>query len=466
MFSVENTERNFSAKEIIDANILNMIEDPVLKNANWGFVIYDPKTKKVINAHNENERFIPASTTKLLTTDAAMGILGSKFKWSTQLEYSGEITEEGVLEGNLYIIGSGDPSIGTGKAGSMRYSEISEEFKQAIIEKGIKKINGDIILQTAVFKDNKKETLPAGIIWIDTPQYYLPAGNSSIADPQKEKVVSRNRNLSSSTGKKYFYISPYTGKFVFTDQLPTPPVVENNDEENSEEENTPPTPTLNSKLPDAPHYLAKFLKASLTKKGITSGKIYNKIIDLEPEKRKVLSTYHSPTLNEMVYYINQRSDNHLSEALLRSLGFQKHGNQTIEAGRYTVNEYLKSENFDMENLTYFDGSGLSRNNSVSPMAQVKFLSRVSKEAYFKDFFDSLPIAGHTGTLKGSFKNTLTNGKIFAKTGTLNKVKTLAGYIKTDSGRTLAFSLMINNYNGSVHQVKKKMEEILDTTIEL
>jgi len=88
-----------------------------------------------------------------------------------------------------------------------------------------------------------------------------------------------------------------------------------------------------------------------------------------------------------------------------------------------------------------------------------------KESYFKEYFESLPIAGQSGTLK-RFLAGNTNGQIFAKTGTLNKVKTLAGYIKTRSGRTLAFSLMINNYSGSPDQVKQRMERILDPTVDL
>jgi D-alanyl-D-alanine carboxypeptidase/D-alanyl-D-alanine-endopeptidase (penicillin-binding protein 4) len=87
------------------------------------------------------------------------------------------------------------------------------------------------------------------------------------------------------------------------------------------------------------------------------------------------------------------------------------------------------------------------------------------EKYYKSYFDSLPIGGQTGTLKRMF-DTVGNGQIFAKTGTLNKVKTLAGYMKTNTGKTLVFSLLINNYAGSVDQVKTKMEQILEPALSL
>ena len=123
---------SLSPKQLVDFGVNNMLCDPVLKDANWGFVIYDPKTGNIINSYNETTPLIPASTTKLLTTEAAVALLGTKFKWTTQLEYSGEIDDNGVLNGNLYIVGSGDPSLGTGKAGALRYSALVSEFKRAI----------------------------------------------------------------------------------------------------------------------------------------------------------------------------------------------------------------------------------------------------------------------------------------------------------------------------------------------
>ena len=112
-----------------------------------------------------------------------------------------------------------------------------------------------------------------------------------------------------------------------------------------------------------------------------------------------------------------------------------------------------------------DVNGLSRSNLVTPIAQVKFLTGLMNEKFYKSYFDSLPIGGQTGTLKKMF-NGEGYGQIFAKTGTLNKVKTLAGYMKTNSGKTLVFSLLINNYAGSVDQVKNKMEQLLQPALSL
>ncbi|UOE42041.1 D-alanyl-D-alanine carboxypeptidase/D-alanyl-D-alanine-endopeptidase [Chryseobacterium suipulveris] len=440
-----SSEKLMSAKELVDIKINSMMNDPVLRNANWGFVIYDPKTKKIVSSYNENASLIPASTTKLLTTDTAMKLLGEKFRWITQLEYSGNIDENGTLNGNLYIVGSGDPSLGSSKAGASSYSAIISDFIAEIRNKGIKRVNGDIVLQTAVFKVNKMEKLPANIVWLDNGSYYLPVGTTYEINPQNEKLIAKQSNPFVEN-KNFYYVSPYINQMVYADKFEGG--------------------YLTTKLPEVPAYLANNLRANMVKRGIgVSGKVVSKLTDLNPEKRETITSYSSPTLADIVYYTNQHSDNALAEATLRMVGFQKDGDQTLESGRNVVLQHLTAEGFDTKGLNYMDGSGLSRNNLVTPISQVKFLTNLMNEKYYKSYFESLPIAGQTGTLKKSFYGS-GNGQIFAKTGTLNKVKTLAGYMKTYSGKTLVFSLLINNYGGSVDQVKNRMEQILEPALNL
>ncbi|MDR2204844.1 MAG: D-alanyl-D-alanine carboxypeptidase/D-alanyl-D-alanine-endopeptidase [Flavobacteriaceae bacterium] len=430
-----------SPQEKIDAGIYSMISDPVLKNAKWGFMVYDPKTDKIISAYNECSPLIPASTTKLLTTETALNLLGENFMWTTQLEYSGEIDENGILNGNLYIVGSGDPSLGSGKAGAYSYYTLVSDFISALKSKGIKKVNGNIVIQTAFFKDNKRKILPKNIVWMDFGTYYLPTGTTENIDDSKEKSAMEQNSFSKT--KNYFYVS--TDEVLRTDEF-------------SGEKFT-------TKLPDAPAYLANTMRTSMIKRGIgVSGKVVTKMQDLEPENREVLSTYKSPPLSEIVFYTNQHSDNDLAEATLKMVGFQKYGDQTLESGKKVVMEHLENISFDTDGFNYADGSGLSRNHSVSPYSQVKFLSSLMDEPYFKTYFDSLPIGGQTGTLKRMFLGN-GNGHIFAKTGTLNKVKTLAGFLKTSTGKTLIFSVLINNYAGSNDQVKARIERLLEPVLE-
>lgn len=434
-----------SPKELVDVNLNTMMADPVLKNATWGFVVYDPKTKKVISSYNENTPLVPASTTKLLTTETALHLLGENYRWMTQLEYSGEIDENGVLNGNLYIIGSGDPSMGTNKAGAWSYKEIVSDFVSGMSREGIKKVNGDIIIQTALFKGNISR-LPENVVWLENNNYYLPVGTTREINPANEKLIVKKGN-SQAAEKKYFYVSPYANQMVYAEKYEGDGV-------------------LTTKLPDAPAYLANTFRATLVKSGVgVTGKVTPKTTDGSPEIRKMISAYKSPTLSDIIYYTNQRSDNGLAEALLKTVGFQKMGDQTSESGRIVVNEHLKDVAFDVEGLNYMDGSGLSRSNHVTPISQVKFLTSLMTQKYYKTYFDSLPIGGQSGTLKRMFLGT-GNGQIFAKTGTLNKVKALTGYMKTNTGRTLVFSILVNNYSGSVDMVKNRIEKILQPALDL
>lgn len=438
-------EKLLSAKELVDIKLNSIMNDPVLRNADWGFVIYDPKTKKVISSYNETASLVPASTTKLLTTETAMNLLGEKFRWMTQLEYSGNIDENGILNGNLYIVGSGDPSLGTNKAGANSYRQIVTDFTDAIRGKGIKKVNGDIIIQTALFKANKTQRLPENIVWLENGNYYLPVGTTKEIKPENEKLIAKQSNPFAEN-KNYYYISPYIGQMVYADKFDGG--------------------YLTTKLPDAPAYLANSLRTTLVKGGLpVSGKVISKLTDEAPEARVMITNYQSPTLAEIIFYTNQHSDNALAEATMRMVGFQKFGDQSVESGRNAVMDHLKSSAFEIDGLNYYDGSGLSRSNVVTPISQVKFLASLMNEKYYKSFFESLPIGGQTGTLKRMF-NTTGYGQIHAKTGTLNKVKTLAGYITTNSGKTLVFSLLINNYAGSVDQVKSRMEQILEPALNL
>ncbi len=434
-----------SPKEQLEENIEIMKKDPLLRVANWGFVVYDTQKKQVITGYNENTPLIPASTTKLLSTDASMALLGGRFRWITQLEYSGTIDETGTLNGNLYIIGSGDPSMSTGKAGAKSNSEIVADYISKISEAGIKKITGDIIVETAVFQDVRLE-LPEKIVWIEHNNYYLPVGNTNTIDPKNEKVAIKAKSVF-DTSRRYFYVSPSTHKMAFTEKF----------EANN----------LITTLPAAPSTLANTLRAGLVKSRIPiSGKVMTRVTDPNPEERQFLAKYSSPTMVDIIYYTNQHSDNALAEALLKTVGFYKTGNVSLESGRETIVRHLQEKKYDFDGLSLVDGSGLSRGNKVRPISQAKFLTEVMKEKYYDDFLKSLPIAGETGTLRRMFKTSNNYGQIFAKTGTLNAVKCLAGYIKTRSGRMLTFSLLINNYSGSVDQIKHKMELLLEPVVDL
>jgi serine-type D-Ala-D-Ala carboxypeptidase/endopeptidase (penicillin-binding protein 4) len=434
-----------SPKQRLDYSIDALKYDPVLKNAHWGFVLYDPEKKEIISQHNAHKAFVPASTTKLLSTESAMHHMGAKFKYRTQLEYSGSVDSLGVLNGNLYLVGSGDFSFNVGRAKANSYGTIFSRFKQALQDKNIKKINGQLIVQTAFFKNNAKQHLPENIVWLEQKDYFLPAGSVQDIRPEQERILPKNYKFSNEKAR-YYYLSPYNQQMVYTDSLSRQ--------------------NLSTKLPDAPAYLANYLKSNLAKSGIKiTGSIISRMIDEKPEAREYLSHEDSPELSDLVYFTNQTSNNMFAEMLLKNVGYYVKGDFSTATGKEVTLKHFEHQKYDFSGLYLSDGSGLSKQNQVTPISQAKFLAQMMQDENFELYYESLPLAGQTGTLKSMCKGNC-YGMVKAKTGTLNKVKTLAGYITTTTGKKCTFSLLINNYNGSVDQVKKRMESLLGPAVNL
>lgn len=437
---VEN--RVLTPEEKLEEALERMKEDPMVRKAKWGFVLYNPKTKKILSSYNENQPLIPASTTKLLTTNIAMEVLGAKFQFQTRLEYTGHINEEGVLDGDLYLEGSGDPTLGTGLGGSYNYQSIIAGYLDALRGKGITEVKGNIYAQTVFFK-KKEIDFPPNIVWLAQKDFYLPVGGTQGIDPQKEKVEKQEQVKEG----RYYYISPYTNRLVYTDTF-----TERN---------------FIGKLPAAPILLAKKLKTSMNASGIkVQGSVEVKTYEENPQPRTFVSVYLSPYLEDTIYFVNQHSHNLFAELLLKTVGFYKNGDETKETGAHSVVDFLHNKGYDFDQLRMVDGSGLSRQNQVTPLSQAKFLAELMKKPYYQTYQNSLPLAGQTGTLKKMFLASEANGNISAKTGTLNGVKCLAGYIHTKKGETYTFSLLINNYIGTVAKMKMKMEALLNPIIDL
>lgn len=445
-YNIITTAASPASPEVIqrvNTTLEDLKNDPVLRNADWGFALYNPETDKMIAAYNAHLPLVPASTTKLLTTDTAYSLLGENFRFDTQMEYSGSISEDGILHGDLFIVGSGDPSLGINHAGAPSYWRLIQNFKEVLKEVGIKKIQGDIVIETAVF-DTENRVLPPNIVWKKHNNYFLPVGNTDDLTVDEEYILENKHQTRQGW---YYYISPTTGKLSYIKAF-----------DNSEH--------VDENLPDAPAFLAKLFRKSLIKDGISVGNIETRGYDPNPEERHLLRDYKSPKLEDIIYFTNQTSNNRLAENLMKLAGYYTFGELSKTSGRRAVKQHLHKVDFDFRGFHYIDGSGLSHSHRVTPVAQVKFLADLMQRPYYESFYQSLPIGGLTGTLKSMFENDYSTGKIMAKTGTLRGVKALAGYINTSTGKRLTFSILVKGYAGSIAQVKKKMEELLAPTIDL
>lgn len=167
-----------------------------------------------------------------------------------------------------------------------------------------------------------------------------------------------------------------------------------------------------------------------------------------------------PSVIREVDIINLMSVNWRSSKLLRKIGSEVYKNATTTSGVKAILEFWQTKGVDTEGMILDDGNGLSRNNAISPKQLVDALYAMRVSPYYQTFYESLPQAGLTGTLRKAMKGTAAEGRIRAKTGTIASVKSFAGYAKTVSGRTLIFSLLVNNYECRVKPMKKKLEGVM------
>ncbi len=432
--------------EKTDSIITAYKNDPVLRNAQWGFCVYNPKTKKIVVAKDEQQAYIPASTTKLITTEAALSLIGENFKWKTELDYSGEIDSLGTLNGNLYLVGNNDPTLGYTRLGALSKQDFFNELYDKLVEKGIQKVNGNIISEAAIFKTDF-HTLPTDLVKFDLGNYYSVPNSIVIEEDALAQYNPTNQEEGDENSSLFTQTS-----YDITKEMNKKKVIENTSVV------LPPAPTFLAK--EFKNYLLKNKKYKIT--GTVANQNYSTI--QTAVLRKKIHVVESPALKEVVHFVNQTSSNHFAEKLLTSVGYFIGKKPTKETGIDHVLTHLNKNKFDTAGLTYADGSGLSRANHVTPIAQVKYLAEIMKKPYFNIFYDSLPKAGETGTLKKMFINSSAIGKLRAKTGTLSNVKALTGYVDTKSGERLCFSLLVNNFS-NMQLAKQRMQALMESIVE-
>ncbi len=178
-----------------------------------------------------------------------------------------------------------------------------------------------------------------------------------------------------------------------------------------------------------------------------------------------LEIFGPPVIKE-VTVTNQMSVNWRSSKLLRKIGGKISETPTTAAGAKTILRFWKDKGVDTDGMVFDDGNGLSRHNAISPKQLVDALYAMRTSPYYQVFFESLPLAGISGTLHRAMKGTAAEGRIRAKTGTIAAVKSFAGYAHTVSGHRLIFSFIVNDFDCRVKPMKKKLEAVLVKVAEL
>lgn len=441
-------------------------KDKDLKGALLSYCVYDYKNDLIIAEQNSHKFMIPASTLKIFATSAALKVFGNNFKFQTKLVYTGKLNKEtGVLDGDLIIIGSGDPTLQSENFYKTDSLTLTDKWSQAIKAAGIKEINGKIIGDASAWE----HTVPGNWIWADISNYFgaVPCGlsfmdnkfkvyfNSKEAGSKAEVVKILPESLNSKVKINNTVIAKGTEDeaFIFGDPFGYTKNIAGK---------IPPNKTnfeIEAALPDPALLCAEYLANSLKKNGI---KCKENAAESNYEKRDssikttLVYTHYSPTLEKIVNVTNITSNNLFAESLLRLLG-----NGYAYSGIEAVKKFLVSKGIDATEINMTDGSGLSRADLVTTSLQATLLGKIQLDNMInKSFYNSLPIAGKQGSMSNIGKGAFIENKMRAKTGYINKARGYSGYITTKTGKELSFSILFNNYSCGAKEAKLKIEKFL------
>jgi serine-type D-Ala-D-Ala carboxypeptidase/endopeptidase (penicillin-binding protein 4) len=462
------------APSLTSQSLDDLARTPSLRSAHIGFSARsltedkNDKDNEKLPAINEGKFFVPASVTKLFTSAVSLVLLGPDFRFETGL-YTDSFPKDGLIRGNLFIRGSGDPTL------SARFhngggSAVFSQWADRLVASGVRRIEGDIVgdgglyeggplgrgwswddelycfsaqISALSFNDNCVSILvapgsqpgdKAHVTVEDRSDYVIVLNETVTGQPNEGPAVTIARR----TGNNLIAVA---GRVPFNARAQEYRVAIQN-------------PTL---------FAAMHLKRVLEAKGITvtGSATDQKTLQTLPayESLHVLAQYTSPPLSEIIKHINKPSQNLYAELLFLSLGNRFGGQASAERASQVVGETLSRMGIDPQSFLAYDGSGLSRLNLVKPQAVVELLSYMYRHAHFRYFLESLPVAGVDGTLRSRMRNTGAQGIVRAKTGTLAHVRNLAGYVEGRAGKMIAFAIMINNYAGPVQELKAFQDAI-------
>ena len=178
-------------------------------------------------------------------------------------------------------------------------------------------------------------------------------------------------------------------------------------------------------------------------------------------RRIAVSIYNSPPLSDIIYYTNLKSVNMFAENILKMVGYKKTGTGSTQKGIEAVMQYWSSKGVDLTGFDLYDGSGLSRKNNLSTLQLCKILSAAFSENWYAAFNASLPVAGKSGGMNSMLRGTPAEGKLRAKTGTMDGVRSFAGYATGAEGQDIAFAIITNNFTVKGIEIRKKCEHLME-----
>ena len=452
----------------------SMIADPKWRTAQLGILIVDPERGDTLYSHNAGKLFMPASNQKILTGAVALAQLGPDFRFSTGVFADGPVVE-GVLQGNLRFEGMGDPSI------SDRMATDAMRPLRAIADslalRGIARVTGALVSGADVFPD---ASYGFGWSWDDLDNAYSAGvdelffnegfmrldviGGPSEGTPVRVNVrpvrsfprvlVLARTGVPRAAGETRRRMrvrndSTDAGTILIEGEVPAGD-----------------SASVTFSYRDQSRAYLEAVREALTDRGMQVDSGVSSVRTVFPDSAlrrepagTLLFSMVSPPLREIMQAFEKPSQNQIGEILLKSLGRARTGVGSADSGSRVVRDQLLAWGARADGFVIRDGSGLSRHNVVTPETIVLVLDAMRRSTHARIFMDALPIAGVDGTIRGRMRGSPAQGNLRAKTGTLDMVRSLSGYVTTPEGRTLIFSVLANNFRVPNRDVEEVQDAI-------
>jgi D-alanyl-D-alanine carboxypeptidase/D-alanyl-D-alanine-endopeptidase (penicillin-binding protein 4) len=427
----------------------------------------DPGRDEALYSVHARTLLMPASNMKIVTLAATAERLGWDYQYETKLLGTDPI-EAGRLAGDLVVVGSGDPSIGSRDGAATR---VFESWADQLLNLGVRRIDGRVVGDDNAFED---ETLGAGWTWDDLSEGYA-AGIGALQF--NENIVRATIAPGLAVGDAAIVnLEPAGSGLTIHNELKTAAA----DSRASIDARRLPgsteatlggsvplggTPIAHALAVDNPTlFFVTVLRNTLIARGITVAGAAVDIDDIaDPPARdraSVLLTHRSPPLSALAMTLMKVSQNLFAETFLKTIG-ASNGVATVSAGRDAAAAVLRAWGVDAGGMIERDGSGLSRYNYVTPQTLVTILTHVHRDDRLRDPFESaLPIAGRDGTLARRMTGTPAEGNARAKTGSIANARALSGYVRTADGEPLVFSILANNFETPASVVEQASDAIV------
>ncbi|MEM6630079.1 MAG: D-alanyl-D-alanine carboxypeptidase/D-alanyl-D-alanine-endopeptidase [Bacteroidota bacterium] len=453
----------------LETVIQGLRQDPGLETAHWGFCVKEVQSGKVLASYNPNQSLVTASAMKAITTSTALLKMGEAYRYETVLGYRGKLNTGGVLEGDLIVKGTGDPTLGSDRFDAFPNSEqLIKTWGDAVLQRGIRIIEGNLIADAAHFSS---QSTPGNWSWEDMGNYY-GAGSWGINFHENLYYLDFKSGPTPGSATQILRTRPLVSDLSFTNEVKAGPRGSGDNayifgapysQERYVRGTIPPARnvfTIKGSLPNPPMFLLTEFREYLRKCGITVKGKLSVAFSSTPGTITTLHTHHSPSLAEIARETNYESINLYAESLLKSIAVQSGEKGTTDAGIDALISYWKSRGLDTKGMLLRDGSGLSPNNAVTPLQLAEILRLSYLGPSGRALYNSLPVAGISGTIKSMLKGTTAQGKIHMKSGYISHVRSYTGFVESRSGKTLVFAMMSNNYTCTSGRMRRLFERLM------